>query len=177
MTGPLEVTAETERLLLRPLETGDIDAIVEGISPAPVARMLARVPHPYARADAEAFVLACTGPDSTESTAAIVRDGKLIGAIGLRHDGELGYWLAEPYWGNGYMSEAVRAFLDRVFSLSPIETIRSGAFVENAASLRIQSKLGFRQVGRSAVYCLARAEMVTHVDTVLTRDRFRALQD
>ena len=52
---------------------------------------------------------------------------------------------------------------------------RSGVFAENRASLRVQHKLGFAAIGRSTRHSLARGEAIPHIDTVLTRGRFQAL--
>ena len=55
------------------------------------------------------------------------------------------------------------------------ESVRSGVFFDNPASMRVQAKLGFREIGRRQVECLARGRKVEHIDTVLTRAVFRRL--
>ena len=86
----------------------------------------------------------------------------------------MGYWLAEPFWGQGYMTEAARAFVEELFRWGVGDRIRSGAFADNLASLRVQEKLGFIRVGESPLFCNPRGAEFPHVDTVLTRDRFLA---
>jgi RimJ/RimL family protein N-acetyltransferase len=66
------------------------------------------------------------------------------------------------------MTEAVNAALARFFHGFMGETIFSGAIAENAASLRIQKKLGFDISGVEAVYCVSRAEQVRLITTELT---------
>ena len=174
MIRPPETRIETERLVLRPLTTDDLDAIVEGLAPYAVTRMLASVPHPFARANAEAWLKMCGGPDRTETALPIALDTRLVGVVGLTVDGYLGYWLAEPHWGKGYMTEAVRAFLTHVFATTPAKFIRSGMFTDNRASLQVQLKLGFRQVSVSECRCVARKKKLPYIDTRLARDQFVA---
>lgn len=72
------------------------------------------------------------------------------------------------------MSEAARGFIAHVFATIPDETIFSGAFVDNVASLRIQGKLGFTRDGEGLFYSNPNGKDVLHVNTSLTRGRFAA---
>lgn len=178
-TAFAEPHIETSRLVLRPASSDDIDALVEEISDIAVAGMLARVPCPYRRSDAEAFldsVAACGGSDLPLT---IALDDRLIGGIGLsdiRRDCEFGYWLGQAHWGRGYATEAGRAFLAYAFDTYDTDAIKSGVFFDNPASLKVQGKLGFEQTGTSMRHSLARGRTVEHIDTILTRARFESLQ-
>ena len=87
-----------------------------------------------------------------------------------RDDGyNLGYWLGEPFWGAGLMSEAARAFVAHFFAMKPDDVLYSGAFSENAASLRIQEKLGFRRDGGNMFYSRPRDGEFPHVRPRLPR--------
>jgi RimJ/RimL family protein N-acetyltransferase len=169
---------ETARLVLRPVEEEDLDAIVAGINDFEVSRMLARVPFPYARSDAENF-LAATHEQEGRNIALTVVDGDGVvgglGLTGLRSEREFGYWLARPAWGKGYATEAGRAFLAHLFRVAGLDVVRSGVFHDNPASLNVQTKLGFERIGSHMVHCLARRRLIEHVDTILTRDRYLAL--
>ena len=85
---------------------------------------------------------------------------------------DLGYWLGEPYWGKGYASEAVAALIERAFAQPTADVIRSGVFQGNAASLRVQQKLGFEVVGEVMANCRPRGRNVRLIRTQLTRARF-----
>jgi RimJ/RimL family protein N-acetyltransferase len=87
----------------------------------------------------------------------------------------IGYWLGQPYWGRGYMSEAARAFIEHVFEVTGNETIYSGAVSENGASLRVQDKLGFVRNGEAMLYIPSCGKELPSTHTVLTRARFVAL--
>ena len=72
------------------------------------------------------------------------------------------------------MSEAVRASLEWYFEATAAMTLASGVFHFNKASLAIQKKMGFTEIGTSARLCLARGEEVRHIDTELTRTAWMA---
>jgi len=174
----LEPVIETGRLVLRPLRGTDLGDIVAGIGDLAVSRMLARVPYPYARSDGEDFLgKARRNAVSGRSFFLIVEyDGRLIGGIGIGampYICEFGYWLARPHWGKGFATEASRAVLAYGFDVLRLRLVRSGVFVDNPASLRVQHKLGFRRVGVGLKRSLARGSEVAHIDTVLTPARFR----
>jgi RimJ/RimL family protein N-acetyltransferase len=172
-------TVCTQRLVLRPPRDSDAEAIAKNLNDFAVAGNLARVPYPYHLADAEAW-LRTREPDTPADRAnfAIVLDGTYIGQVGF-HPGRvgpiIGYWLGQPYWGRGFMTEAVRASLGWFFSASRAAAVYSGVFHFNHASLAIQKKLGFVEIGRSTLLCLAREAEVEHIDTKVTREGFRQL--
>jgi RimJ/RimL family protein N-acetyltransferase len=80
----------------------------------------------------------------------VTLDGKVIGSAGLgrKDDGgvELGYWIARPYWGRGYATEAARAVLE-IARLLGHGRVLAGHFVDNPASGRVLRKAGFRPLG------------------------------
>ena len=174
----------TTRLLLRPLRTGDAERIFVAFNNWEVVRRLAAPPWPYTIEDTRAFVARrITFPsEPTEALYVIELANALVGGIDCTPRFQqrpgvgpvLGYWLAEPFWGNGYMTEAARAFVSALFASGVGDSIRSGAFVDNTASLRVQEKLCFVRVGESSLFSNPRGAEFPHIDTVLTRDRFLA---
>ena len=166
----VEIT--TERLRLRPLAVADAPRIRALASEFAVARWLARVPHPYPDGAAEAFVAQCM--DAGAHVWAIERldEPGLIGVVGVEGDARrdvLGYWIGRPFWGRGYASEATRAMVDWAFRELGIESLRSGVFEGNDASLRVQEKLGFRVTGRRMIASRALGAELPHIDTALSR--------
>ena len=149
----------TERLSLRGLTEGDVDAIVSIVGNWEVARCLARVPHPYGPADAR-FFLEQVVP--TEWVWAITLRGfdDLVGAIGLtpeksEHTAELGYWLSPPHWGCGIATEATRSVVSFGFGTLGLPYLTSSYFENNPASGRVLQKLGFVETDRVMRPCLA----------------------
>lgn len=166
----------TKRLTLRPPLEVDADDIADFISNWNVSRMLARVPHPYFRADAMEWIERISkNVDAGEDLVFTMHRERLIGAVsieGLSGTPELGYWLAEPFWGKGFATEGAAALIRHAFSTRAIERIESAVFKENNASFNVQEKLGFKLAGNGLKWSSARNEMVPEYQTVLTRADF-----
>jgi RimJ/RimL family protein N-acetyltransferase len=172
----------TARLVLRPLREGDDARIFELIAHWDILRFLSTPPWPYEPEHARAFVSGHTVPDPDVITLAITHDDALIGIISAvvkpasaaqpRRGYAIGFWLGQLYWGQGFMSEAARAFIAHVFAVTGEDTVYSGAASENAASLRVQEKLGFVRASEAMLYIPARRKELPSTNTVLTRARF-----
>ena len=111
-------------------------------------------PSPYGLEDAEGF-LGIVTQVHPRTVFAIAHDDRAIGVIGLtlgqdvhRLTAELGYWLAEPYWGRGIMPRAVRAVVEYGFSELGLVRVFAEPYVGNAASARVLEKAGFELEGR-----------------------------
>lgn len=117
-------------------------------------------PHPYTLADARRF-LARVRDERPEQVFAIVVDAQAVGSIGIRlrddierGNGELGYWLGEPFWGRGLMTDVVPAFVPFALREYSLRRLEAWVFAWNPASARVLEKAGFAQEGllrRSAV--------------------------
>lgn len=144
---------ETKRLVLRAPIRGDVPELIRHADNANVASKLARMPHPYTRADAVGFI-EITAQRADERPYAITLDGHLIGIIGFSfHEDqppELGYWLGEEHWGQGYMTEAGRALIDAAHRTHQYDRVVAKALAGNAASLRVLDKLGFVRFGKKS---------------------------
>jgi RimJ/RimL family protein N-acetyltransferase len=144
--------ARTKRLTLRPGWPEDAPAVVRAIGHEEVVRMLAKVPWPYALADAEAF-LSRRRPASEAFFLILSHESdypRVVGGIGLAPDEnghELGYWLTPDAWGRGYATEAGRAVVAMARHALGPKRLHSGHFVDNPASGRVLQKLGFRPTG------------------------------
>jgi RimJ/RimL family protein N-acetyltransferase len=167
----MSLILETERLVLRSPTASDARAIVAGVGDFEVARNLARVPHPYTQSDAEAF-LARVGVTADLVLGITLKSGAAyIGGCGAHacEDGayEIGYWLARPYWGFGYASEAARAVVHYAFEALGATYLTAGWFDDNPNSGRVLQKLGFLPAGVSLRDCLARRERIFCHDMIL----------
>jgi len=166
----MSATIRTERLTLRPPVATDLDRLVEGIGNYAVAKFLTPVPHPYSHAEGEAWLAAVAHNPSEDIFAIDLGDERFIGCIS--HGTELGFWIAEPYWGRGLMTEAARAVVQWTFENPDVSLIDCGAHVDNPASMRVQEKLGFTIMSRRKVFAVARQAEVERFDTVVDRDDF-----
>jgi RimJ/RimL family protein N-acetyltransferase len=99
---------------------------------------------------AERFIgFATSGTDKVYR--AIELDGEVVGGIGIsvqpdmyRKNAELGYWLAEPFWGKGIISRAIPMIVAEAFGLLDINRIYAKPFRNNPASHRVLEKAGFK---------------------------------
>ncbi len=170
----MDVTLETRRLLLRQPRPADAPRIARFLNNFAVSGKLARVPYPYSEDDAIWWLgtwRADKPPAETGFSIDLPGEG-LIGHCGYHlTDGvpSIGYWLAEPFWNRGFMTETVAAVLDWYFEVTNAASIQSGVFHFNKASLAVQRKLGFTEIGTGTLHCLARHEDLRHIDTRLTR--------
>ena len=177
----MDVILKSRRLTLRQPKPSDAERLAQYLNNFAVAGNLSRVPYPYRLADAKAW-LRTWRPDrpASETGFTIDLEGEgLIGHVGFHTDEQgtvIGYWLGEPYWNRGFMSEACAAALGWYFDVTAAPSIASGVFHFNKASLAIQKKLGFTETGSSYRLCLARGEEVRHIDTELTRNSWAARQ-
>lgn len=162
----------TERLVLRPIARNDIPDLVAGLNDFAVSKWLTVVPCPYTAADAEAF-LSHLETGAPLDGYGLTRDGgPVMGVVGI--DASLGYWLARPHHGHGYMTEAARALVAHYFATTGADLLKSGYFAGNTASARVLAKLGFRPAGEERVKSRARGAEVTMCNMVLGRADWEA---
>jgi len=111
-------------------------------------------PHPYTYRDAEKFIQNSASMNP-ESNYAITIDDQAVGCIGIgfhkdieRLTAEIGYWLGEPFWNKGIMTEVVRALTDYAIAQYQLRRIYAVPFEWNVASIRVLKKVGFEEEAR-----------------------------
>ena len=113
------------------------------------------LPYPYTEQDGRDYISAVLAADENDTFAfAVTADGKVIGSIAAfrqtnihNKTAELGYYIAEEYWGKGIMTEAVKQLCDHVFTHTDIIRIYAEPFARNIASCRVLEKSGFEYEG------------------------------
>jgi RimJ/RimL family protein N-acetyltransferase len=146
------MTFETERLILRPWNEKDAQDLYE-LAKDPKVGPAAGWPV-HTSVDNSREIIG--GVLSEVGTYAVTLKGedKAIGSVGLmtkkqsniditEKDAEIGYWIGVPYWGKGYIPEAVNALIKYAFEEENIDTIWCGYFEGNEKSRRVQEKCGF----------------------------------
>lgn len=126
------------------------------------------LPYPYTERDAAEYISAMLSADENETFAfAITVDGKVIGSIGIfrqgnihRQTAELGYYIAEGYWGKGIMTEAVKQICRCVFEKSDIIRVYAEPFACNSASCRVLEKAGFQYEGTLRSNAVKNSEVI-----------------
>lgn len=158
--------ARTERLILRPSWPEDAPRLASALNQIDISRNLFHVPQPYSVADAAAWISRPRDPRLPELMVLLRTRGapRLVGGCGIARgqDGalELGYWIDRAHWGLGFATEAARAVM-RIARATGLSRVRSGHFLDNPASGRVLSKIGFRPTGRiEARLCSARNDVV-----------------
>ncbi|NOY43152.1 MAG: GNAT family N-acetyltransferase [Planctomycetes bacterium] len=150
-----------ETCRIRSLEEADVTSLAYFANNRKVWRNLRDAfPHPYCEEDARQFI-ARVKSEPRETHFSIEVDGHAVGVIGVRLQedveiatAELGYWLGEPYWGQGLMTSIVRAFSEHAIREFALNRLEAMVFAWNPGSARVLEKAGYRQEGllkRSAV--------------------------
>ena len=142
----------TERLLLRPWKESDAESLYEYAKDPKVGPVAGWPVHTSVENSREIIreVL------SAEETYAVClkENGRAIGSVGLMAgaasnlnlpdtEGEIGYWIGVPFWGQGLIPEAVKELLRHGFEDLKLERIWCGYFEGNIKSKRVQEKCGF----------------------------------
>jgi RimJ/RimL family protein N-acetyltransferase len=111
-------------------------------------------PHPYRLEHAQEYIRR-TRAAAPRTVFAIATPEEAIGSIGLaigqdvhRYTAELGHWPAEPWWGRGIMTQAVRAMVEYAFGELGLRRVHAEPFATNPASARVLEKAGFTLEGR-----------------------------
>lgn len=145
----LPATIRTARLVLATPTLAHVPEMAILANNEAIHAVLARLPHPYGESDGRFFVenIARGG---AEFAWAIELDGAFIGVMGLHllpgRLPELGYWLGEPHWGQGYATEAAQAVVSAARAAGAV-ALRSRALTHNHASRNVLKKIGFIEVG------------------------------
>lgn len=145
----------TAHLVMRPWREDDAPALYRYASDPEVGPRAGWAPHQSQDESRQVLHDILMVPDSWAITLR-GREGVLadepVGAIALQHDltglpadeAEIGYWIARPWWGHGYMTEAVREVLRHAFLVENLVAVRASYFEGNEGSRRVQEKVGLR---------------------------------
>lgn len=174
---------ESERVILRSWEDGDVNDLVEGLNNINVSKWMAGVPYPYTKNDAKNFIEKSKNQDKkTKISLAIVlkENNKVIGGTEItninKKDGTAGggIWLNEDYQKNGYGTEAFSTKIKYCFNVLELRRIENGYFPNNEKSRKMQEKLGYKYEGlrRKKFLCLATNEYVDECITGLLKEEF-----
>ena len=130
----------------------DIPSLAHYANNEKIARWLRDVfPNPYTAKDAENYITSCVNASEEKQLCrAIVVDGTAVGSIGVflggdiyKKTAELGYWLAEEYWGKGIMTAAAKRICAEAFIKFDIVRIHAEPFYDNAGSRKVLENAGF----------------------------------
>jgi 8-oxo-dGTP diphosphatase len=174
-----------ERLELRPLEAPHAEAFHRLINDWEICRLLPEAPFPYPLTQAREWIAAAEADAVTgRARQFAVTDkasGALLGSAGLRiapsgqaGDGQsasLGYWLGRRYWGKGLGREAAEQMVRWGFAHLAIDRIDASVATDNAASIAVLKRIGFREVGTGTALFMCRPGIrLPVVEFAITRE-------
>jgi ribosomal-protein-alanine N-acetyltransferase len=146
----------TQRLTLRPFSLSDALVVQRLAGAKEIADTTLRIPHPYPNGAAQEWISthARQFADGEAAIFAIAEreSESLIGSIGLEISGEnasaeMGYWIATPYWNQGYCTEAAGAILRFAFDTLGLNRVQARHLTRNPASGRVMQKIGMSHEG------------------------------
>lgn len=144
---------ETPRLVLKPLEDGDLETFIRLASDERIKKTY-MLPDLHDKAEEEAFFRRMRDICASDAhfMYGIYRMEELIGLLNdceIEKDRiELGYFIAPAHWNRGYASEALRAAIEALFDMG-FRTVTAGYFAENTASRRVMEKCGMHPIPRT----------------------------
>ncbi len=172
-----EFALETARLALRPFTNSDWPRLKEICEVQDVARMLALITVPWPKEKILAWIANTHGDLQRGFRLAVcLKNGPLIGMVGMGGNPvTCSYFLAKEHWGNGYATEANRAFFAACYEkFDDLEDVHADHFTDNPASGRVLRKLGFVETGTGMGNSAARLEPAPNITYRLTRSQFKA---
>lgn len=153
---------KTKKFLLRPYRITDAKEVARALNNWNILRNLASLPFPYKEKDAIDYIKKTSEEMKKKNPSDFVMvieiSGKPAGALGVHHiehshKAELGYWLAENYWGQGIMPMAVKKFLAFTIRKFKLRRVFARIYIHNKGSMRVAEKVGMEFEG------IARKEM------------------
>ena len=140
---------------LRPWKMSDLESLVKNANNWEIAKYLTdKFPYPYTKESGVKFIEFASSAKPIH-VFAIEIQGEACGGIGIHpqddiqiKNAELGYWLAEPFWGNGIVTKAIKEMVEFGFNTFKINRIFARPFGSNIGSQRVLEKTGFVLEGK-----------------------------
>jgi len=156
--------------ILRKWNNADLESLVKYANNQNIAKWLTNeFPHPYTQEDGEAF-LSMIAQHNPTKVFAIEVNGEAAGSIGIfpqsdihEKNAEMGYWLAEEYWGQGIMTKAIQEIVEYGFQTFDIVRIFARPFSTNFASQQVLEKAGFTLEARLKKALFKNAEFMDEI--------------
>ena len=138
---------QTKRLILRAWKESDAEALYKYARNPNVGPIAGWTPHTSIENSLEIIKTVLSAP---ETYAVVLKEtGEAVGSVGIMtakiadNECEIGYWIGEPYWGQGLIPEAVNELLRHAFENLRKTTVWCGYYDGNKKSKRAQEKFGF----------------------------------
>lgn len=144
---------ETNRLILRPWKEDDAEELYKYAKNPLIGSIAGWPPHTSVENSRDIIINVLSDP---ETYAVVLKEtGKPVGSVGLMigedsnieiedNEGEVGYWIGVPYWGQGLIPEAIKELIRHGFEDLQLKKLWCGYFDGNEKSRRVQEKCGFK---------------------------------
>lgn len=143
----------TERLVLRPWQENDAESLYEYAKDERVGP-IAGWPVHESQAQSLEYIQTVFAHDEVYALAK-KQDNRAIGMVGLLigqdsnfdiadNEAEVAYWIGVPFWGNGFIPEAVKAVMQHAYEDLQLHALWCGYFADNEQSHKAQAKCGFK---------------------------------
>ena len=174
----------TERLILRPWEDTDAESVYEYAKNPEVGPIAGWPVHTSVENSRDIIKNVLSAPETY--AVCLKEDNRAIGSIGLiepmqshtnvaEDEIEVGYWIGVPFWGNGYIPEAVRRMQEHAFEDLGCKAMWCGYYDGNEKSKRCQEKCGFRyHHTEENKPCSLMGDIRTEHFTRLTKDQWKS---
>jgi RimJ/RimL family protein N-acetyltransferase len=167
---------------LREFTIDDLDSLVRYANNFRVSKNLSnKFPYPYTRENG-LFFIDLTQKDTPKQIFAIEIQREVVGSIGVHpqadlycRNAEIGYWLAEPYWGMGIVPKAIAQMLEYGFKTWDIDRIFAKIFGGNTGSQRVLEKTGFRLEAHFERVCIKNGEILDELIFGIKRSEYEAM--
>jgi RimJ/RimL family protein N-acetyltransferase len=164
---------------LRKWSEADLDSLVKYANNSNIAKWLTNgFPHPYTFEDGKTY-LSMVANDNPTKVFAIEVNGEAVGSIGINpqsdiheKNAEMGYWLAEMYWGQEIMLKAIQEIVEYGFQTFNIVRIFARPFSTNLQSQRVLEKAGFTLEARLKKALFKSGEFMDELIYAKLNDRF-----
>jgi ribosomal-protein-alanine N-acetyltransferase len=173
---------ETERLLLRQMTLEDTDFVFRHFSDSTVTQYLMDEPPVTEYAQAQEIIQFYMEPEGkTHNRWGIIRKSgnQLIGTCGYHKwdkryfRAEIGYDLSPGFWGQGYMTEALRVVISNGFERMRLNRIEALVYIKNDRSIQLLQRLGFKQEGILRDYFYVDGKFYDHYIFALLRREWK----
>lgn len=155
-------------LTLRPFSPADAPRVAKLAGHPAIADTTLRIPHPYSMEDANKWLATHAPAFAAGEGVALAMEpapnAPLVGCVGISVDkaaneAELGYWVGQPHWSNGYATAAAKALVAWAFSAWRLARIHACHFARNPQSGKVMENIGMsRQPAQGKFVCKAGCE-------------------
>ena len=180
---PLPTIDVSDRIRLTPVTLSDRQALLTHLNQTQsFGKQTESIPYPYTEFHADSWLSSLPYQSIARTGQALwaIRDHDqaMIGCVGfkdfvLEHKAEIGYWLAQPYWGQGLATQVVRSLCAYAFEHYQLRRIQARVFGSNQASANVLMKAGFEQEGRCREQLLKEGRLDDVLIFALLRDEHR----